>query len=451
MKHTVHNLKFLKIIFDYLLMLCLFLLLTQDTQALTSTKLDDVKPKPENSSIFYLAQGSQINIKAPFASKVWLENKNIIKVNPLNHNWNVKALKPGHTFLKIRDKSYEFYILKNTDFENFEKLKNKIANYPSMHLEWNGSQTIVKGDLLRFKDWEDLAQDCQLITCNYVFAARIEPYLLEQIYQHFNKVFLSKGIPPLKIIFQPEAQLFLNPDEILIHQIHQIVQKYGIQTIKLKEKIKEAPMVQIKIKVIEVKKSFLRNLGIQWPEVASVSLNQKANTEELWANIHGFETNGDASLLASPNILCKSQEEAEFVAGGEFPIKIINGKIHDVIWKKYGILVKFKPIADFSGRMNIKMETEISQIDGNITVDGIPGLSTHKIKSEFDLYDSQTIMLSGLIRSDQSKSAEGIPFLKEIPIIGHLFKSQLFKNNESELIVLVRPEIQNKFMNQKKL
>jgi pilus assembly protein CpaC len=203
--------------------------------------------------------------------------------------------------------------------------------------------------------------------------------------------------------------------------------------------------------VIEVRKSFLRNLGIQWPEAASISLNNNSSTEELWTNIHGFETNGDASLLASPNILCKSHEEAEFVAGGEFPIKIINGKLHDVIWKKYGILVKFKPIADFSGHMNIEMESEISQIDGSITVDGIPGLTTHKIKSEFDLFDSQTILLSGLIRSDQSKSAEGIPFLKDIPILGNLFKSQLFKNNESELIVLVRPEIQNNFATEKSL
>jgi len=85
-------------------------------------------------------------------------------------------------------------------------------------------------------------------------------------------------------------------------------------------------------------------------------------------------------------------------------------KTHEVVWKPYGILLKIKPLADFSGRMSIALTTEISKADFDQKVDGFPGMKTNRIETHFDLLQSRTIALSGLIKHEQIEGSEGLPF-----------------------------------------
>ena len=105
--------------------------------------------------------------------------------------------------------------------------------------------------------------------------------------------------------------------------------------------------------------------------------------------------------------------------------------------------MKVKPIADESGRMSISLETEVSSIDDSRMVDGIPGLYTNRVQSYFDLNESKTIALSGLIKSEEGKASEGIPGISRIPILGALFASQDFREHRTELVIFVKPEIVN--------
>jgi pilus assembly protein CpaC len=139
--------------------------------------------------------------------------------------------------------------------------------------------------------------------------------------------------------------------------------------------------------------------------------------------------------------LCRSGKEAQFLAGGELPIKITAHKRQDVVWKKYGVLLKIKPVADFSGRMSIALETEVSTIDTSNTVDGLPGLLTNRIESHFDLKESRTIALSGLIKHQSGQSSQGLPGLSSVPILGSLFASREFRDDKTELVVFVTPEV----------
>ena len=127
------------------------------------------------------------------------------------------------------------------------------------------------------------------------------------------------------------------------------------------------------------------------------------------------------------------------MAGGEFPVKFVNYKVKEVIWKKYGIFLKVKPVADSSGRMTIKIETEVSSI--NQIIDGIPSLLTHRVSSTFDMNESRTIILSGLLKEQSHETSSGLPFLGQLPILGPLFSSQKFLNERTELLVFVKPEI----------
>jgi len=115
--------------------------------------------------------------------------------------------------------------------------------------------------------------------------------------------------------------------------------------------------------------------------------------------------------------------------------------MQDVVWKKYGIIMKVKPRADFSGKMSISIETEVSSIDPSTVGEGVPALFTNKIQSHFDLNESRVIALSGLIKNEQSESSKGLPGLSRIPILGALFSSKDFRDNRTELVVFVRPEV----------
>ena len=146
-------------------------------------------------------------------------------------------------------------------------------------------------------------------------------------------------------------------------------------------------------------------------------------------------------VLARPNLLCRSGKEAEFVAGGEFPIKIFNYRQQDVVWKRYGIVLKIKPKADASGRISLGLETEVSTIDPAHTVDGIPGMLTNRVASYFDLTRPRTIVLSGLLKNEDSVHNAGVPGLSGLPILGPLFGSKEWKENRTELVIFVRPSI----------
>ena len=103
-------------------------------------------------------------------------------------------------------------------------------------------------------------------------------------------------------------------------------------------------------------------------------------------------------------------------------------------------MLKVKPLADFSGRMSIAIETEVSTLEP-APPDTIPGISTTRIETHFDLVKSRTIAISGLLRNDSSQSAGGLPLLGQIPILGPLFSSRNFREKKTELVVFVTPDI----------
>ncbi len=91
--------------------------------------------------------------------------------------------------------------------------------------------------------------------------------------------------------------------------------------------------------------------------------------------------------------------------------------------------------------MSISIETEVTTLDNSNKIDDIPGLLTNRVSSHFDLTKPQTIALSGLLKNEEGKSSEGVPFLARLPVLGALFASKDFSENRSELVIFVRPTI----------
>ena len=230
---------------------------------------------------------------------------------------------------------------------------------------------------------------------------------------------------------------------IFASQYKKILAPYGVRITEDANSLMMEPTVRVQITVVEIQREWSRKIGLRWPDGYQAQLLPETflDAQAITATAHFFEQNGKGKVLASPNLICRSGKEAEFVAGGEFPIKIMNFKMSDVVWKKYGIVLKVKPLADSLGQISLQIDTDVSSIDSARTVDGIPAIITHHVSSYFDLRSPRTIALSGLIKNTESQSSEGMPWLSRLPILGPLFSSKDFRENRTELVIFVRPEI----------
>ncbi len=162
--------------------------------------------------------------------------------------------------------------------------------------------------------------------------------------------------------------------------------------------------------------------------------------------------NGLAKILAEPTLTTQSGQEAEFLAGGEFPIPVPQGVNGITIeFKEFGVGVKFLPVVLDSKRINLKLNINVSElVSGNtvgINVDGvtsnflIPSLTKRSAIATVELADGQTIGIAGLINENMREVVTKFPGLGDIPGIGALFRSQEYIKGETELLILVTPHL----------
>ena len=162
--------------------------------------------------------------------------------------------------------------------------------------------------------------------------------------------------------------------------------------------------------------------------------------------LRALEEDGLLHTLAEPNLTAISGETANFLAGGEFPIPVAQqlGTI-SVEFKKFGIGLAFTPVVMSEGRISLKVSTEVSELSnqGAVVLSNIaiPALKVRRAETVVELPSGGSLVMAGLL-SDQSKQAlSGYPGLKNLPVLGTLFRSRDFLKNETELVVLVTPYV----------
>ncbi len=162
--------------------------------------------------------------------------------------------------------------------------------------------------------------------------------------------------------------------------------------------------------------------------------------------LKALERNGLIKTLAEPNLTAISGETAKFLAGGEYPVPVSNnnGQI-GITFKEFGVSVSFTPLVLSEGRINLKIDTVVSELSeaGSIQIGGValPALKKREAKSTVELPSGGTLAMAGLISEDTRKNIDGFPGLKNIPVLGTLFRSQDFIKRETELVVLVTPYV----------
>jgi len=232
-------------------------------------------------------------------------------------------------------------------------------------------------------------------------------------------------------------------------------------------------MVQLDLRVIEAKKRALDQLGIRWasssqgPTVATNLLGY-ANTPWRPATAAGFppvstafpaqtyiglatqitsalnflEERGDAWTLAEPRLSCRSGGESKFIAGGEIPIPVAqgNGSI-GVIYKQYGVVIEFRPVADGAGNIESAIQIEVSEPDSRNSNQGFVAFTTNRAETQVAIREGEPLIIAGLLRQKVEKSSDAIPGLGRIPVLSYLFGAKEVRSEQTELFLVVTPRV----------
>ncbi|MCT4655807.1 MAG: type II and III secretion system protein family protein [Cohaesibacter sp.] len=239
--------------------------------------------------------------------------------------------------------------------------------------------------------------------------------------------------------------------------------------------VQASEQVQLRVTVAEVQRNVFKQLGIDTNYAMnrgilalsggianSFSSNSQALSDtNIVSRIGGFndgiqtqlralERNGLVRTLAEPNITAISGEKANFLAGGEFPVPVglEDGKI-SIEFKPYGVALGFRPIVLSENRISLQVKTEVSELSKEETISvgtggaalAIPGLKVRRSESTIELPSGGTMAMAGLLRDELRKSIDGFPGLKDLPVLGTLFRSNDYKRNQTELVIFITPYI----------
>jgi pilus assembly protein CpaC len=241
--------------------------------------------------------------------------------------------------------------------------------------------------------------------------------------------------------------------------------------------------VMLKVAVAEVQRSIIKQLGIDLSAnmnygTAVVNFNNanpftanggpltsnslvasavnKAGLPTVTATLRAMESAGVVRTLAEPNLTAISGEAATFIVGGEFPFPTgvtcqttaagsVGQCAPSIAFKKFGISLNFTPVVLTEGKISLRVMTEVSEIstDNSINISGVtvPSVKTRRAETTLEIPSGGSLAMAGLIQEQTKQAVNGMPGVDQIPVLGQLFRSQDYVNNQTELMVIVTPYV----------
>ncbi len=226
--------------------------------------------------------------------------------------------------------------------------------------------------------------------------------------------------------------------------------------------------INLRVRIAEVDRQVLKQIGVDWNRAAgevtfatangapitsvptpSILTIGKTIGQAVNATVSALATEGFITILAEPNLTATSGQTASFLAGGEFPYPVAqpgsvgNNTVFTIEFKQFGVQLAFTPTIIDAEHLNLRVRPEVSQLDfaNSVSVDGnpVPALTVRRAETTVELASGQSFALAGLLQNASQQDISKVPWLGDIPILGALFRSNRFKHNESELIIIVTP------------
>ncbi|MFP5234256.1 MAG: type II and III secretion system protein family protein [Acidobacteriota bacterium] len=171
----------------------------------------------------------------------------------------------------------------------------------------------------------------------------------------------------------------------------------------------------------------------------------------IGGTLQALEEKGVAEVLAQPNVLAEDGKQGSFLAGGEYPYPIAQatggGTAISIMFKDFGVRLNFIPTITPRNTIQLQVAPEVSSLDfaNGVTISGfsVPAVDVRRVKTEVELQEGQSFAIGGLLDNRETDTFEKIPFIGSVPILGKFFQSMSRNKTNTELIVIVTPEIVN--------
>jgi pilus assembly protein CpaC len=259
------------------------------------------------------------------------------------------------------------------------------------------------------------------------------------------------------------------------------------QTVVNQLKVRQPTQVYLKVKIAEVNRTVLSQLGINWNSTvnsasgrfafgvlqgahnplgagtslattfaqstasdalarvspAGIGFRNLTDRVDITGLFDALDSEGLASILAEPNLIALSGETASFLVGGEFPYPVPQENNTTIEFKQFGISLAFTPTLLNENHINLRVRPEVSSLDYSnvVSLSGIavPSIRTRRAETSVELGAGQSLAIAGLFSSEIANSMDNIPWISDIPILGALFSSTKFRRNQTELVIIVTP------------
>ena len=272
------------------------------------------------------------------------------------------------------------------------------------------------------------------------------------------------------------------PDGIALRKALEIAEQYGSDGVINALRVTGGQQVMLEVRLIEANRNAGRELGVSWfarrsnesrgRGFTSGAINSDTSSGARFnaslpsgstpfgsiiaqvlgggvsadVLIQALEEKGLARRLAEPNLIALSGEKASFLAGGEVPIPVAQEDNRvTVTYKEYGVRLNFTPVVLDGGLINLKLEPEVSQVDESTRVStgsiSVPSFITRRANTTIEVRDGQSFAMAGLLQSAHTKNQDQLPWLGQLPVLGALFRSSSYQEQETDLVIIVTPHL----------
>ena len=339
-----------------------------------------------------------------------------------------------------------------------DELKGILGDVEGINIRTVGERVVIDGEIFTRQDFEKVRQVAGIYPKDVTLLAAMSTAVTRLIASEINRSLSKNGYQDVRAegignkIFL-EGTVSAKEDVDTVKTLSDAYFENCVNLVRIGGKLDE--LVLIDIQFVEVGKRFLEKIGVNWDDTARFQVTDLSYTmdflnsgadqgglkveglKDFGGNVNLSESDSIGRTLAHPKLVCKSGEKAEFIAGGEVPLPVVTQETISIIYKPFGIILKISPVAHRDGRISASVEAESSTIDNAISVGGYPGFKKRNVQTFVTLDKDKVLALSGLVNETDTKGVEKVPIIGRFPIIGELFKSRDFANDQTELVIFL--------------
>lgn len=391
----------------------------------------------------YLAIGESHSFASRPLQKVIVQKKGLLSLYDHKNKITITGKKLGKTRLEIGEDIFEVFILHRKKYRTLQALKKWRAGKRGPFIEVKNKKVILNGKILLLNDFKSLKNFCHDF-CDYENQTQYSPQLQKEVQSYLDELLSTNNLTAAKLKTSPYHTLrFPKSEKDQLSEYRSLLSPFGVQWFFDNNTFKQNSTIEIQVYIAHLKKSFLRQWGVEWPSRLSASVvpGQSPQIDSFQVAINALEASGNGQMLASPTLVTESGKEAQFHSGGEFPIQTRNTFNNSVDWKRYGLFLKTTPTSNSQNNMNIKIDLDISTLDHSQAVNGIPGLNRSHLNTQVTMVSPRPVLLSGFLQQGSEQARSGLPWLSQIPVFSPLFSTGQIHNTEYELVFILMPRL----------